>query len=315
VPAAPASSPDDLLELAIQNPTTTGLALGLLGLLAGFGWRRRQQQASSPSNAGKEPWGSTASPSFEKGGGARVDTTEGGATASNATLYQDSQLELAHELDPVAEAEVYLAYGKDVPAEEILKEGLQQDPSRVAIYLKLLGIFAKREDATSFEAMALNVRALVDGRGSDWTQVQEMGRSLWPSNPLYASNAGTFTPVVQQKPAVSNSPAGNGEAKAIHGLSSSDAASRVPSGNEGSVITNVQQSPPDLGSDSHLQSLESAKTGPASLSDRLSATLALAEQFLEIGEKEGARALLEEVIAGEIEPLTERAKMLLTQAA
>jgi FimV-like protein len=45
----------------------------------------------------------------------------------------------------------------------------------------------------------------------------------------------------------------------------------------------------------------------------LDATLALAEQFIAIDEKEGARALLEEVIAGGNEALRQRAKALLAR--
>ena len=34
------------------------------------------------------------------------------------------------EVDPIAEAEVYLAYGRDAQAEEILKDALKKDPQR-----------------------------------------------------------------------------------------------------------------------------------------------------------------------------------------
>jgi pilus assembly protein FimV len=272
LPTAPASNTSDLLGLATQNPMTSGLVVGLLALLAAMGWQRRNQaqQSGSASHAKPEPWATTASTSFEKGGGARVDTTELGTATLNSTLFQDSQLELAQELDPVAEAEVYLAYGKDVPAEEILKEGLQQDPTRVAIHLKLLGIFAKRGDANSFESAAQTVKMLVQGSGADWAQVQEMGRALWPSNPLYAAPA-VLTP---------------------------------SSNNELSLdLTTLNPTPAKTRSDT------------VSSKDQLAATLALAEQFLEIGEKEGARALLEEVIGGDSGQLRERANALLSKAA
>jgi hypothetical protein len=36
----------------------------------------------------------------------------------------------AEEVDPIAEADVYMAYGRDAQAEEILKEALQKDASR-----------------------------------------------------------------------------------------------------------------------------------------------------------------------------------------
>mgnify|MGYP002149660183 CR=1 FL=1 len=47
-------------------------------------------------------------------------------------------LEVAGDVDPVAEADVYLAYGRDLQAEEILKEALRTTPQRVAIHGKLL---------------------------------------------------------------------------------------------------------------------------------------------------------------------------------
>ena len=45
----------------------------------------------------------------------------------------------AEEVDPIAEADVYMAYGRDAQAEEILKEALQKDASRTAVHVKLLG--------------------------------------------------------------------------------------------------------------------------------------------------------------------------------
>jgi len=313
-PIAPAPTSGDLLEVATQNPAVSGLVLGLLGLLLGMGWRRRKQSqhAGSGSNAGKEPWGSTANTSFEKGGGARVDTTEVGTATLNSTLFQDSQLEIAQELDPVAEAEVYLAYGKDVPAEEILKEGLQQDPTRVAIHLKLLGIFAKRGDADSFESMAQNVKTLVHGSGPDWSQVQEMGRSLWPSNPLYAAPGLAPTQAGEPSAADAHPSVLNLDAEAMEALSEGTA----PAPKASTPAQANSQASDELSLDLTPLHHESPRA-PASAAvstDRLGATLALAEQFLEIGEKEGARALLEEVIAGESDLLRERAKALLTKA-
>ena len=78
-PAAPASG--GLFDTALQNPAISGLVLALLGLLAGFGWYRRRQgqQSALASSAGQ--WHSTASTSFEGGGGARVDTTDIGTAA------------------------------------------------------------------------------------------------------------------------------------------------------------------------------------------------------------------------------------------
>ena len=42
------------------------------------------------------------------------------------------------DVDPIAEADVYMAYGRDAQAEEILKEALGKDANRVAVHAKLL---------------------------------------------------------------------------------------------------------------------------------------------------------------------------------
>ena len=43
-------------------------------------------------------------------------------------------------MDPIAEADVYMAYGRDAQAEEILKEALAKDSKRIPVHAKLLEI-------------------------------------------------------------------------------------------------------------------------------------------------------------------------------
>lgn len=309
-PAAPSSG--GLLDTALQSPAISGLVLALFGLLAGFGWYRRRQgqQSALASTAGAGQWNSTASTSFEGGGGGRVDTSDIGTAALSSTFYPDSQLEVAQELDPVAEAEVYLAYGKDVPAEEILKEGLQQDPTRVAIHLKLLGIFAKRGDAKSFDSMAREVGALVQSSGPDWAQVQEMGRSFDPSNPLYGAVAQTVSQSDVSEGAKFEQSMFSLDAESLQALSAASSAKVAAAEKAPSASAEPSFDLPSIA----LEPAPSPQVAPAPVSDRLGATLALAEQFLEIGEKEGARALLEEVISGDDESLRQRAASLLAKA-
>ena len=91
-----------------------------------------------------------------------------------------------HEVDPIAEAEVYMAYGRDAQAEEILKEALTKDPNRHEIVLKLLEIYATRQDTASFETQASELYAnLGDPTSAVWQKAAEMGRKFDPTNPLY----------------------------------------------------------------------------------------------------------------------------------
>jgi len=94
------------------------------------------------------------------------------------------------EVDPVAEAEVYLAYGRDETAEEILKEAIVKNPERHELKQKLLEIYAQRNDVGAFETLAEELYAAVAGRGSKvWEKVEEMGRKLNPDNPMFRGGA------------------------------------------------------------------------------------------------------------------------------
>jgi pilus assembly protein FimV len=85
----------------------------------------------------------------------------------------------------VAEADVYIAYGRDAQAEEILKEALRLHPERYAVRLKLLEIYAARKDQRAFETQASEIYSMSRGQGDEWAQAAAMGLAIDPLNPLY----------------------------------------------------------------------------------------------------------------------------------
>jgi len=104
----------------------------------------------------------------------------------------------AAEVDPLAEAEVYMAYGRDEQAEEVLREAMSRDPSRSEIKLKLLDIYEQRSDLNSFETLAQQMSPQHSGYDKDaWLKVVDMGQRLSPENPLFAST--TTQPSVEDK--------------------------------------------------------------------------------------------------------------------
>jgi pilus assembly protein FimV len=121
---------------------------------------------------------------FGASGGQRIDTRDG-ETAASSMSYSLSQLDAIGDVDPVAEADVYLAYGRDLQAEEILKEAMRSTPERLAIRTKLLEVYAKRRDTRGFEVLAKDLQQLTQGEGEDWERAKEMGLQLDPENPLY----------------------------------------------------------------------------------------------------------------------------------
>lgn len=95
----------------------------------------------------------------------------------------------AHDVDPIAEAEVYMAYGRDAQAEEILKDAIQKDPSRQELKLKLLEIYHAAENMAAYETLASELYAKAGPNDPSWPKVVAMGQKLDPSNPLYRSPA------------------------------------------------------------------------------------------------------------------------------
>jgi pilus assembly protein FimV len=108
-----------------------------------------------------------------------------GESNSSMMNYSLSQLDSIGDVDAVAEADVYLAYGRDLQAEEILKEAMRATPERQAIRLKLLEVYAKRRDTKGLELLATQVYSMTKGEGEDWAKAQEIGRSVDAENPLY----------------------------------------------------------------------------------------------------------------------------------
>ena len=101
-----------------------------------------------------------------------------GAVSAQAAASSQSD-----NVDPISEADLFLNFGRDAQAEEILKEALQNTPNNHQIHLKLLGIYANRKDANSFSTIA---RQLQDSGDDDaWQQAVAMGRKLEPNNPMY----------------------------------------------------------------------------------------------------------------------------------
>ena len=171
-------------------------ALGLGGVLwwmmAGGGRRRKTG-------------GAALEDSIMTGGDVRPNTVIGAAsggsvnTGDTSFLTDFSQAGLGtidtHDVDPIAEAEVYMAYGRDAQAEEILKEAISNNPDRHEIRVKLLEIYAARRNTVTFEAVAGELYAALGSKSSPlWDKACEMGRSIDPTNPLYGGVQSSAAP-------------------------------------------------------------------------------------------------------------------------
>ncbi len=153
--------------------------LGLSGLFLSRRKKKTQQFDDSVMTGSSMK----ANSMFGSTGGQSVDTNNSVFNSNFAP--SASQLD-ANEVDPVAEADVYIAYGRDSQAEEILKEALRTQPDRHAVRVKLLEIYFSRKDPRSFERLASELYGMTNGEGEEWAQAASMGVTLEPTNPLYA---------------------------------------------------------------------------------------------------------------------------------
>jgi len=183
---APVEEPS-FLDSLFEDPLLAGGALAILLALIGYGGYRVAQRRRNQNGVDSSFMESRLAPDsfFGASGGQRVDTASSELTTGSSMAYSPSQLDAGGDVDPVAEADVYLAYGRDLQAEEILKEAIRHNPDRTSVHVKLGEIYAKRQDRKALESVAKDVFRLTDGQGPDWARVADLGRELDPENPLY----------------------------------------------------------------------------------------------------------------------------------
>lgn len=190
-PVAPPPPEPEPPGFIAENPELVFGGGGILALLAGFlgykAWRRKREAAGGMGPVSRITEDSlTANSVFGSTGGQSVDTSSAGASLQT-DFGQSSMgaIDTDEGVDPVAEADVYMAYGRDAQAEEILIDALKNDPTRHAIHLKLLEIYLARKSLKQFETLASDLYGQTGGAGPDWDKAAAMGRSLDPANPLY----------------------------------------------------------------------------------------------------------------------------------
>jgi pilus assembly protein FimV len=181
IPPLPPKQEESIIDQIMEEPIylAGGAAvLALLGFL-GFRFARNRRAANNDGPVAAEKKTSEVA-AFT---GTSTDTSGGVAAAARAA----AGAQVTEEVDPLAEAEIYLAYGRDAQAEEILKEALNTHPRRYEIHLKLLEIYAKRKDLAAFDPVARELQVSTGGQGEVWLQAARLGYQLDSGNSRYLS--------------------------------------------------------------------------------------------------------------------------------
>ncbi len=153
-------------------------------------------------------------------GGSTDDTEVGISEAAETSFlseFSHSDMDVLQddtgEVDPVAEADVYIAYGRYQQAEELLRQAIERDPSQIKNHLKLLEILFVTKNAAAFtetaEALAPKSGGEIDA--ADWQQVTAMGHQLNPGHELFAGAEGADVLDEQIEPTIATAPEAEAE--------------------------------------------------------------------------------------------------------
>lgn len=204
-PAAPPPLPPEP-SFAEENPQLVygggGLLVLLLGYLGYSSWRRKKQ-AAAQAEEHAEPFAEQVE---QPAAAAPVppENLEASEISIQSNFGESAALTAEEIVDPVAEADVLMAYGRDKQAEEILLDGMKNDPTRTAIHMKLLELYAKQENLAQFETVAAELHKQNNGRGAEWEKALSMAHALGLSGGIFI---GTVAPAAAQATEIAPPPA------------------------------------------------------------------------------------------------------------
>jgi pilus assembly protein FimV len=167
--------------------------LALIGVVAWLVIRRRKMQEGfeeSILNVGMGASAAAAAAAMT----AQAAGSSGGESSSMVSDFAMSDMagiqSDAAEVDPISEADVYLAYGRHQQAEDIIKQAMETNPERLELQTKLLEVYHAANNRGAFEEQAQSLHDAIGGDESNehWQRIVGLGGELCPDNPLFGGS-------------------------------------------------------------------------------------------------------------------------------
>jgi pilus assembly protein FimV len=306
--------PPSMIDRLLENPVLAGLGVLVAMVLGGFLWsstRHRKQDdifSEEPTLASQL----AASRYEESPENPHVDVRDAPMLDESATG-EISPLHGDDASDPLTEADVFIAYGRVQQAEEVIANALQHNPDSRDLKMKLLEIYHAAGNVAAFDAQAAAFRESVGDEDADWPRVAGMGYELSPANPLYQTGMAEST-VRDGEVDFHMDLAGTDENAAS--VDVPDAATELDyeslaaagEGTPDAVSFNLD----DLNLDAEDEDLSE---GLLQESDEIGTKLDLARAYMDMGDPDGARGILEEVIEDGNDEQKNEAETLISQLA
>ncbi|RMG31846.1 MAG: hypothetical protein D6721_00260 [Gammaproteobacteria bacterium] len=357
-----------LVDRLLTDPVYQAIGGGIVLLLVLLLWMARRnrtaeetvfeesilQEPTAPTAEARAEEASDVSTTAETAG----DVREASGPETDSSLFTDfavsgmDAMREDTEADPLAEADVYLAYGRYQQAEELIRGVVEKQPEDLDLRVKLLEVLYAARDRAGFEAEAeALLERLGDTEDARWQRVVEMGQELAPDNPRFGASA---TPeaeraqdaeTAQPTPEAASSPSVAGEAEAepgaalepeVAGEASARPGEAAPegeaegAGQEEPILELVppEETPaaepafgeevmlePDLTAGVQEEEAPATEEEDGTLAplDEVATKLDLARAYMEMGDPEGARSILQEVLEEGSREQKEEAETLLRQ--
>lgn len=194
----------DAISEVLSNPQQLGMILGGFLLISALLWtlvRRRRQAAMDAPEGAFAPQGrdmlAPKAASVSAPAVALVSAEDDAKTAPEEAMGRGDAHAIHTDedvIDPLAEADVYLAYRRYDQAESLVKEAIRHDPGRQELTLKLLEIYHATKNADAFETQAEALYAMLGDEGHPlWHKVVEMGKQVCPGHPLFGKSSDEAT--------------------------------------------------------------------------------------------------------------------------
>lgn len=198
VPAPKPSLVDSLLGENLPYVAGAGGAVVLLLLLLLLRRGKSKEEVVLPEAEEEMEAGADQAPESiltDEGKPGQGEEEPGGATETSfLSEFSPSEVNALRdesgEVDPVSEADVYIAYGRYQQAEDLLKQAMKSEPDRLSFKHKLLEVYYATRNSAAFNALAQGMvdagQDIADREG--WARVCDMGRELDGDNALYAES-------------------------------------------------------------------------------------------------------------------------------
>ena len=192
-PAAPKKASEQSFIASLLSSDTTMIGGAIVLVLAVVAWlvvrRRKMQEGFQESilNVGMaDSVASAANSQFMM-----QPNSESNMVSDFAMSGMDSMQPDSAEVDPISEADVYLAYGRHQQAEDILRQALEGSPERIELRAKLLEVLHAAKNRAGFEEQAQVLHQQLGGDETNevWIKVAALGSQIAPDNPLFGDGA------------------------------------------------------------------------------------------------------------------------------